>query len=88
MTCARASPAASRGLGLTDVAALCADWRPDLVVCDEIDFGSMIAAERLGLPYASVLVIAAGSFVRRELVGEALNTRLVRGRRRDQRKSS
>jgi UDP:flavonoid glycosyltransferase YjiC (YdhE family) len=56
-----------------DVAALCADWQPDLVVCDEIDFGSMIAAERLGLPYASVLVIAAGSFVRREVVGEALN---------------
>jgi UDP:flavonoid glycosyltransferase YjiC (YdhE family) len=56
-----------------DVAALCADWQPDLIVCDEIDFGSMIAAERLGLPYASVLVIAAGSFVRREVVGQALN---------------
>jgi UDP:flavonoid glycosyltransferase YjiC (YdhE family) len=56
-----------------DVAELCADWQPDLVVCDETDFGSMIAAERLGLPYASVLVIAAGSFVRRELVGEPLN---------------
>jgi UDP:flavonoid glycosyltransferase YjiC (YdhE family) len=53
--------------------AVCADWRPDLVVCDEIDFGAMVAAEHLGLPFASVLVIAAGSFVRKELVAERLN---------------
>jgi UDP:flavonoid glycosyltransferase YjiC (YdhE family) len=57
----------------TAVLALCADWQPDLVVCDEIDFGSMVAAERLGLPYATVLVIAAGSFVRPRLVGGPLN---------------
>ncbi len=56
-----------------DLLALCAEWRPDLIVCDEIDFGSMVVAERLSLPYASVLVIAAGSFVRPELVAEALN---------------
>ena len=53
--------------------ALCADWRPDVVVCDEADFGSMLAAERLGLPHATVLVMAAGSFVRAEVIGEALN---------------
>jgi len=58
----------------TALLALCATWQPDLLVCDEIDFGAMIAAEKLGLPYASVLVIAAGSFVRQEVVGEALNT--------------
>jgi UDP:flavonoid glycosyltransferase YjiC (YdhE family) len=58
---------------VTAVLALCAAWQPDLLVCDEIDFGAMIAAERLGLPYASVLVIASGSFVRREVVGERLN---------------
>ncbi len=52
---------------------LCAQWQPDLVVCEETDFGGMVAAERLGLPYATVLVIAAGSFVRKEVVGEALN---------------
>jgi UDP:flavonoid glycosyltransferase YjiC (YdhE family) len=52
---------------------LCAAWRPDLLVCDEIDFGAMVVAERLGLPYASVLVIAAGSFVRSEVIGEALD---------------
>jgi UDP:flavonoid glycosyltransferase YjiC (YdhE family) len=65
-----------RRLARTRAAAileLCAAWRPDLLVCDEIDFGAMVAAERLGLPFASVLVIAAGSFVRREVVGEALN---------------
>ena len=55
-----------------DLLELSAGWQPDLIVCDETDFGSMVAAERLGLPYASVLVIAAGSFVRRELVAEAL----------------
>ena len=53
--------------------ALCAEWRPDAIVCDETDFGSMIAAERLGLPYASVLVIAARSFAQPELVAEPLN---------------
>lgn len=55
------------------VLALCAAWQPDLLVCDEIDFGAMVAAERLGLPYATMLVIAAGSFVRKEVVGEPLN---------------
>ncbi len=52
---------------------LCTDWQPDVLVCDETDFGGMVAAERLGLPYATVLVMAAGSFVRTEVVGEALN---------------
>jgi UDP:flavonoid glycosyltransferase YjiC (YdhE family) len=50
----------------------CAEWRPDLIVCDEVDFGSMIAAERLGLPHATVLVTASG-FVRPEVVVDALN---------------
>jgi UDP:flavonoid glycosyltransferase YjiC (YdhE family) len=51
---------------------LCREWRPDLLVCDETDFGAIVAAERLALPYATVLVIAAGSFVRTEVVGPAL----------------
>lgn len=55
------------------VLELCAAWQPDLLVCDEVDFGAMVAAERLGLPHATVLVIAAGSFVRREVVGEPLD---------------
>ena len=53
--------------------ALCAEWQPDVLVCDETDFGGMVAAERVGIPYATVLVLAAGSFVRTEVVGEALN---------------
>jgi UDP:flavonoid glycosyltransferase YjiC (YdhE family) len=52
--------------------ALCAAWRPDVLVCDETDFGGMLAAERLGLPYATLLVTAAGSFVRPEAIAEAL----------------
>lgn len=51
----------------------CEEWQPDLVVRDEADFGSAIASERLGLPYATVLVIAAGSLVRHDLVAEPLN---------------
>lgn len=53
--------------------ALCADWRPDVLVCDEADFGGLVAAERLGLPHATVLVMAAGSFVRPQVVGDALH---------------
>jgi UDP:flavonoid glycosyltransferase YjiC (YdhE family) len=51
---------------------LCADWRPDVLVRDEADFGAAIAAERLGLPCATVLVLAA-SFVRPEVIAEALD---------------
>ena len=57
----------------TRVLELSAEWRPDLIVCDEVDFGSMIAAERLGLPHATVLVIACGSFIRPDVVSEPLD---------------
>ncbi|MFI5906935.1 glycosyltransferase [Dactylosporangium sp. NPDC051541] len=40
------------------------EWRPDLIVCDEADFGSMIAAESFGIPHVSVVVLAAGTFGR------------------------
>jgi UDP:flavonoid glycosyltransferase YjiC (YdhE family) len=60
-------------LRAADVLALCGDWQPDLIVCDEVDFGSMVAGERLGIPYASMLVIAAGSFVRQGVVSDPLN---------------
>ena len=39
---------------------LCASWRPDLLVCEEMDFGAMLVAERLGLPSATVLISATG----------------------------
>jgi UDP:flavonoid glycosyltransferase YjiC (YdhE family) len=57
----------------TLVLELSAQWRPDLIVCDEVDFGSMVAAERLGLPHVTVLVTACGSFVRAETVAAALD---------------
>jgi len=56
------------------VRELCEAWRPDFLVCDEVDFGSMIAAERLGLPYASVVTLAAGSMLRPENLAESLDT--------------
>ncbi|QXV57007.1 glycosyltransferase [Amycolatopsis sp. TNS106] len=56
-----------------DVLALCEDWTPDLLVCDEADHGAMIAAEKLGLPHATVLVMAAGVLIRPGLVDDALN---------------
>jgi hypothetical protein len=46
---------------------LCDEWSPDVIVCDEVNFGSMVAAQRLGVPHATVIVIAAGSFVRASL---------------------
>ena len=48
------------------------ELRPDVVVSDEVDFGAMLAAEQLGLPYATVSVLAAGSFARAELLSEPL----------------
>ncbi len=35
------------------VVALADDWRPDLLVCDEADYGCMVGAERLRLPHAT-----------------------------------
>jgi UDP:flavonoid glycosyltransferase YjiC (YdhE family) len=49
------------------------EWRPDVVVCDESDFGALVAAERLGLPYASVQPTASGSVVPAAAVVEQAN---------------
>jgi UDP:flavonoid glycosyltransferase YjiC (YdhE family) len=51
-----------------DLSSLYAEWRPDVVVCEEFDFGAMVIAERLGVPHATVLVSATGAFVRNEFV--------------------
>lgn len=51
----------------------CRDWRPDVLVRDETDFGASIAAEKLGLPRAAVVVIAAGGFVRAALLAPTLD---------------
>ncbi|GAB3744780.1 glycosyltransferase [Amycolatopsis oliviviridis] len=63
-----------------DVLALSEHWAPDLLVCDEADHGPMIAAEKLGLPHVTVLVMAAGALVRPDLVDDAINeVRAVHG---------
>ncbi|HET6653287.1 MAG TPA: glycosyltransferase [Nocardioides sp.] len=51
----------------------CRDWQPDVVVRDEADFGSAIAAEVCGLPVAQVLVLAAGTLIRPDLVTPRLD---------------
>ncbi|MGN5631010.1 hypothetical protein [Streptomyces sp. AC154] len=48
-------------------------WKPDVLVRDEVDFGTAIAAESLAIPRATVLVLAAGGFLRREVVAEPLH---------------
>jgi UDP:flavonoid glycosyltransferase YjiC (YdhE family) len=57
----------------TGVRKVCDDWRPDLLVCGEVDFGAMVAAERAGLPFATVLITATEMFVRPEVVAEPLD---------------
>ncbi|MET7396725.1 glycosyltransferase [Dactylosporangium sp. NPDC005572] len=64
------SLAADRAPAVREVAR---DWRPDVIVCDETDFGSMIAAETLGIPHASVLVLAAGTFGRPDGLADRLD---------------
>jgi UDP:flavonoid glycosyltransferase YjiC (YdhE family) len=55
------------------VRRLCDEWRPDILVCDEVDFGAVVAAEAQEIPYATVICIASGSLVRPDLVREPLN---------------
>jgi UDP:flavonoid glycosyltransferase YjiC (YdhE family) len=56
-----------------DILPLCDEWQPDVLVCEETDFGAMVVAERCRIPAATVIVIAAGSLVRKELIAEPLN---------------
>lgn len=55
------------------VLVLCHEWQPDILVCDEVDFGVVVAAEHLGLPYASVQSTASGSVVPTGVVAEQAN---------------
>jgi len=43
-----------------DVLALAESWRPDLIVHDSAECGATIAAELLGIPHATVEVLATG----------------------------
>ena len=48
-------------------------WAPDLVVRDEVDFAAAVLTEELDIPHAVVLVLAAGSFIRPEVVAGPLD---------------
>lgn len=48
------------------------EWKPDVIVRDEIDFGSAIAAEMLGIPCVNVIVLLAGGLARKEVVYEPI----------------
>ena len=47
--------------------------RPDLVICDEVDAGAIVAAEAASVPCVTVKVIAAGLLNSLDVVGEAWN---------------
>lgn len=55
------------------VAGILADFRPDVVLRDETDLGTTIAAELAGVPLATHLVLASGMLVRPELVAPRLD---------------
>ena len=48
-------------------------WSPDLVIRDEVDFAAAVLSEELDIPHAVVLVLAAGSFIRSEVVAGPLD---------------
>lgn len=48
-------------------------WAPDLVIRDEVDFAASVLTEELDIPHAVVLILAAGSFIRPEVVAGPLD---------------
>ena len=58
---------------VTGVRALAGEWHPDVLMAEETDFGALIAAELLDIPYATVLVLASGSFLRPDVVADTLD---------------
>ena len=57
----------------TRVRQLCESWHPEIVVSEEMDFGALVAAEALGIPYATVISIGSGAFVWPQLIRAPLN---------------
>ena len=53
-------------------AAVLDAWPADLLVCDEMDFGSIAAARRRGVPVVVVDVIASGALARRPYLDDGL----------------
>jgi UDP:flavonoid glycosyltransferase YjiC (YdhE family) len=61
--------ARQRAIELPDIVTA---WQPDVFVSDETDFGALVVAERRDLPYATVVVSAAGSFLRPDVMADPL----------------
>ena len=55
------------------IGSLCDRERPDLVICDQVDVGSVVAAEVRGIPCVTVTVLAAGLLMMPIVVGLAWN---------------
>jgi UDP:flavonoid glycosyltransferase YjiC (YdhE family) len=51
---------------------IAANWHPDVIVRDEADFGTAVAAEKLGIPCTTVLVLASGALLRKDLLAGPL----------------
>ncbi|MGC4937441.1 glycosyltransferase [Kribbella sp. DT2] len=47
-------------------------WKPDVIVRDEADFGTAVAAEKLGIPCTTILVLASGALLRKGLLAGPL----------------
>lgn len=58
---------------VSELLALGREWRPELILHDEVDFGAAIAAERLGIPWVNVIVLLAGGLARLDLIAEPLD---------------
>jgi UDP:flavonoid glycosyltransferase YjiC (YdhE family) len=48
-------------------------WPPDIIVCDEVDFGAMLAAETLQIRHVTMLVIASGRIVTPDWFAETVD---------------
>ena len=57
----------------TAIGELLSEVAPDVLLCDEIDVGALVAAERAGVPTITINVAAAGRLLTPQLVGEAWN---------------
>jgi len=56
-----------------DVRDVLRQWAADVLVCDELDFGAMVAAEQVGVPCVVVTVFATASQVWRSSIREAVS---------------
>lgn len=56
----------------TAVRELAMEWKPDVIVRDEVDFGSAIAAELLGIPCVNVIVLLAGGLARADVIRDPI----------------